>query len=100
MRVAREAPRTLAFCGHDAAIIADVGVAGLWRLIARLEEIRQCRVVIAVAGMEGAIFSVLAGLIAAPRDRGADVRSAMASVPREWPRSTPPSRAARPASSS
>ncbi|WP_371348087.1 nickel pincer cofactor biosynthesis protein LarB [Ancylobacter sp. IITR112] len=64
--VAREAERTLAFCGHGARLVADVGVAGLWRLMERIEEIRACRVVIAVAGMEGALFSVLGGLVAAP----------------------------------
>ena len=41
-------------------------MAGLWRLMRRLDEIRVHRVVIAVAGMEGALFSVLAGLIDAP----------------------------------
>ena len=66
LRVAREAARTLAFAGHCAQITADVGVAGLWRLTDRLEQLRQCRVLIAVAGMEGALFSVLAGLVAAP----------------------------------
>jgi NCAIR mutase (PurE)-related protein len=40
-----------------------VGVAGLWRLMERIDEIRRHRVVIAVAGMEGALFSVLAGLV-------------------------------------
>ncbi|WP_442581719.1 nickel pincer cofactor biosynthesis protein LarB [Mesorhizobium sp. ASY16-5R] len=64
--VAREAARALAFCGHEAPVIADVGVAGLWRLTARIEEIRRFRIIIAVAGMEGALFSVLAGLVAAP----------------------------------
>ena len=64
--VAREAARTLAFYGHTAPIIADVGVAGLWRLLERLDEIRRYRLVIAVAGMEGALFSVLGGLIQAP----------------------------------
>ncbi|RAI04555.1 nickel pincer cofactor biosynthesis protein LarB [Acuticoccus sediminis] len=63
---ATEALRTLAFCGIDAELVADVGVAGLWRLLERIEEIREADVVIAVAGMEGAIFSVLAGLVAAP----------------------------------
>jgi pyridinium-3,5-biscarboxylic acid mononucleotide synthase len=66
LRVAREAARTLAFYGHDALVIADVGVAGLWRLMERIEEIRKCRIVIAIAGMEGAMFSVLAGLVTAP----------------------------------
>ncbi|MEF2072901.1 nickel pincer cofactor biosynthesis protein LarB [Consotaella aegiceratis] len=64
--VAREAARMLTFSGFEAPIIADVGVAGLWRLMNRLDEIRSFSVVIAVAGMEGALFSVLAGLIAAP----------------------------------
>ncbi len=66
LAVAREAARTLAFAGQRAEITADVGVAGLWRLTARLDELRQCRVLIAVAGMEGALFSVLAGLVEAP----------------------------------
>jgi NCAIR mutase (PurE)-related protein len=66
MPVAREAARTLAFAGHHAEIVADVGVAGLWRLTARLDELRRRRVLIAVAGMEGALFSVLAGLVEAP----------------------------------
>jgi NCAIR mutase (PurE)-related protein len=64
--VAAEAARTLAFLGFQAPVIADVGVAGLWRLMRRLDEIRTHRVVIALAGMEGALFSVLAGLIDAP----------------------------------
>ncbi len=64
--VAREAARCLAFAGYHAPVIADVGVAGLWRLMRRIEEIRAFRCVIAVAGMEGALFSVLAGLIDAP----------------------------------
>jgi len=61
--VAGEALRTLAFEGEAATLLADVGVAGLWRLTERLEEIRRHRVVIAVAGMEGALFSVLGGLV-------------------------------------
>jgi len=61
--VAGEAARTLAFAGEAATLLADVGVAGLWRLVDRIEEIRQHRVVIAVAGMEGALFSVLTGLV-------------------------------------
>ncbi len=61
--VAREAERTLAFAGEAATLLADVGVAGLWRLMERLDDIRRHRVVIAVAGMEGALFSVLAGLV-------------------------------------
>jgi NCAIR mutase (PurE)-related protein len=64
--VAREAARTLAFHGEGAHLVADVGVAGLWRLMAEIETIRRHAVVIAVAGMEGALFSVLAGLVEAP----------------------------------
>lgn len=66
MPVACEALRTLAFHGLAAPIVADIGVAGLDRLLRRIEEIRRFEVVIAIAGMEGALFSVLAGLIAAP----------------------------------
>ena len=61
--VAREAARTLEFAGEAATLVADVGVAGLWRLMERIDDIRRHRVVIAVAGMEGALFSVLAGLV-------------------------------------
>jgi NCAIR mutase (PurE)-related protein len=64
--VAREALRTLQFAGVATSQIADVGVAGLWRLMERLEQIQKHSVVIAIAGMEGALFSVLAGLIRAP----------------------------------
>jgi len=63
LSVAREAERTLAFEGEIATLLADVGVAGLWRLMERLDDIRRHRVVIVVAGMEGALFSVLAGLV-------------------------------------
>lgn len=66
MPVVGEIARTLAFSGTASRVVADVGVAGLWRLLERLEEIREAQVVIAVAGMEGALFSILAGLVAAP----------------------------------
>lgn len=64
--VATEATRTLEFSGLQANLIVDVGVAGLWRLEARLDEIRQADIVIAVAGMDAALVSVLGGLVAAP----------------------------------
>ena len=64
--IATEAARTLAFHGYDAPVLADVGVAGLWRLLEQVEALRRHRVLIAVAGMEGALFSVLAGLVSAP----------------------------------
>lgn len=64
--IAAEARRTLAFHGVDAPITADVGVAGLWRLMDEIEALRAHRILIAIAGMEGALFSVLAGLVRAP----------------------------------
>jgi len=63
MPVAAEAQRSLAFHGVSAPLIGDVGVAGLWRLLERLDEISRWRVVIAVAGMEGALFTVIAGQV-------------------------------------
>jgi NCAIR mutase (PurE)-related protein len=62
--VAREAQRSLRHAGVEAQVIADVGVAGLWRLMARIEEIRRFPIVIAVAGMDAALASVLGGLLA------------------------------------
>lgn len=61
--VACEARRTLQYLGRDARLYADVGVAGLWRLLDVVEPLRRHAVLIAVAGMEGALFSVLAGLV-------------------------------------
>lgn len=66
LSAAREAARTLEFHGHDAPVIADVGVAGLWRLQAQLSRLRDARVLIVAAGMEGALFSVVAGLVDVP----------------------------------
>ncbi len=64
--VAAEAERTLEFSGVRVESIVDVGVAGLWRLEERLDEIRAADIVIAVAGMDAALVSVLGGLVAAP----------------------------------
>lgn len=61
--VCAEAARTLEFYGVVSQRIPDVGVTGLWRLLDRLDEIRGYSIIIAVAGMEGAIFSVLGGLV-------------------------------------
>lgn len=66
MSLAYEAQVTLAFHGYKAQIISDVGVAGLHRLLNRIDDIRQYKLVIGIAGMEGALFSVLAGLIKSP----------------------------------
>ncbi len=73
--VAREAVRTLNFYGYQALEVQDVGVAGLWRVTARLDDLRACRIIICVAGMEAALPTVLAGLlpavlIAVPRSVG------------------------------
>lgn len=64
--VAEEAAQTLEFAGAKVNRITDVGVAGLHRLLARLDDLRSAGIVIAVAGMEGALPSVLGGLVAAP----------------------------------
>jgi pyridinium-3,5-biscarboxylic acid mononucleotide synthase len=61
--VSREAARTLRYYGAAANEITDVGVAGLWRLLERLEEIRRMPVIIAVAGMDAALPTVLGGLV-------------------------------------
>ncbi|WP_440877066.1 nickel pincer cofactor biosynthesis protein LarB [Thalassotalea sp. PLHSN55] len=66
LNIAAEAQRTLAFNGYKAPIFSDVGVAGLWRLMEKIDHIRQYKIIIALAGMEGALFSVLAGLVRAP----------------------------------
>jgi NCAIR mutase (PurE)-related protein len=60
---ASEAIRTLRFNGHAALAVHDVGVAGLWRVMARLDEIRPLPVLIVAAGMDGALPTVLGGLV-------------------------------------
>lgn len=62
--VSREAARTLAYYGMPALEVTDVGVAGLWRLLERVEEIRSMPVVIVVAGMDAALPTVVGGLVA------------------------------------
>ncbi|MCV6824492.1 MULTISPECIES: nickel pincer cofactor biosynthesis protein LarB [Halocynthiibacter] len=64
--IAREAYVCARFFGLDALLIQDVGVAGLWRLEKHLPTLQEMPLVIAVAGMEGALFSVLGGLLHAP----------------------------------
>lgn len=64
--VAEEAAVTAEFFGANVTRHYDIGVAGIHRLFASLPEIRQAHAVIAVAGMEGALASVLAGLVSAP----------------------------------
>lgn len=64
--VAAEAQLALACHGVAAELVLDVGVAGLHRLLDRLEELRSADVLIACAGMEGALPTVLAGLLPQP----------------------------------
>jgi NCAIR mutase (PurE)-related protein len=64
--VAEEAAVCAEWFGHPVNRAFDVGIAGLHRLLGRLPEIRGAAVVIAVAGMDGALPTVLAGLVAAP----------------------------------
>ena len=66
MPVVREAAVTAEVLGNRVKVINDVGVAGIHRLIAREDEIRAARVVIVVAGMEGALASVVGGLVGCP----------------------------------
>jgi len=64
--VAEEAALTAEMMGHAVQRIADVGVAGLHRLLDTLPLLRAARVLVVVAGMEGALPSVVAGLVRAP----------------------------------
>ena len=64
--IAEEAAKTLEFNGVKVLRQYDVGIAGLHRLLSKVEEIRKASVVIAVAGMEGALPGVIAGLVKAP----------------------------------
>ena len=60
--------------GNDVARLYDVGVAGLHRLLGERERLDAARVIIVVAGMEGALPSVVAGLVERAGDRRADQR--------------------------
>lgn len=64
--VAEEAALTLEALGHEVSRLTDIGVAGLHRLLASHEELVAASVIITVAGMEGALPSVVAGLVACP----------------------------------
>lgn len=66
MPVAEEAAVTARFLGNKVETIYDVGVAGIHRLFNKLELIRNARVIIVVAGMEGALTSVVGGLVDKP----------------------------------
>ena len=64
--VAEEAAVTAEFFGNEVVRLYDVGVAGLHRLLAHKEEIMSASVIIAIAGMEGALASVIGGLADCP----------------------------------
>ena len=64
--VGAEAYGALRFWGHDCGFLTDVGVAGLHRLAPHIRDLRAARLIIAVAGMEGALPGVLAGLVPCP----------------------------------
>lgn len=64
--VAEEAAQTAEFFGSCVERVYDVGVSGLHRLLSRLDVIQEANCVVAVAGMEGALASVLGGLVSRP----------------------------------
>jgi NCAIR mutase (PurE)-related protein len=66
MPVAEEAALTAEALGNQVVRLYDVGVAGLHRLLSHLDEIMEARVIIAIAGMEGALASVIGGLADCP----------------------------------
>ena len=64
--VAWEAARTLEYLGIEHAVFEDCGVAGLWRIAERLDEINRFQAVIVVAGLDAALASVMGGLTPLP----------------------------------
>ncbi len=66
LAVAREALLTARYLGRATELIMDAGVAGLHRILARLDLLRRARALVVVAGMDGALPSVVAGLVSAP----------------------------------
>lgn len=66
MPVAEEAALTAEFLGNEVVRLYDVGVAGIHRLLSHSEELMTARVVVAIAGMEGALASVVGGLVDCP----------------------------------
>ena len=64
--VAEEAAVTAELLGNKVVRIYDAGVAGIHRLVDKLPEIRKCRVIVVIAGMEGALASVVGGLVDKP----------------------------------
>jgi len=66
MPVAEESAITAELLGNNVLRIYDAGVAGIHRLVDKLPEIKSCRVIIVIAGMEGALASVVGGLVDKP----------------------------------
>jgi NCAIR mutase (PurE)-related protein len=66
MPVAEEAAVTAELLGNNVLRIYDAGVAGIHRLVDKLPEIRKCKVIVVIAGMEGALASVVGGLVDKP----------------------------------
>ena len=66
MPVAEEAALTAELMGNEVDRVYDVGVAGLHRLLSQNDRLQKARVIIAVAGMEGALASVITGLVSTP----------------------------------
>lgn len=64
--VAREAELTARYLGRPTELVMDVGVAGLHRVLGRLDLLRSARAIVCVAGMDGALPGVVAGLVSAP----------------------------------
>lgn len=64
--VAREAALTARYLGREVVELIDVGVAGIDRILAKKDVLRSARAIVVVAGMEGALASVVAGLVSCP----------------------------------
>jgi len=64
--IAEEAVTTLEFMGNRVLKLYDVGVAGVHRVLGKVDLLRKCRVIIVIAGMEGALASIVSGLVACP----------------------------------
>ncbi len=66
LAVALEAQLTASHLGRSTELVIDIGVAGLHRVLAQLDLLRRSRVIIVAAGMDGALASVVAGLVSVP----------------------------------
>lgn len=64
--VAIEAKYTIEICGYQTELFMDIGVAGIHRLMGKIDKIREFDVLIVIAGMEGALPSVVGGLVSTP----------------------------------